>query len=164
MQVYSELDHREILISRGLDHFLPRMLSLAVYVSVYTTSDRILCRKTIWPRETREMVFNITLTSHYGLNSYTGELQDAAAVSAAVKDGLASVHFRQVVMQLCSELKSLNKMEEGVSTPQGLYIHEYLQVCVLYNAQGLGPLSIPVIKYNHTMLVSLLFMLHCMYI
>ena len=41
---------------------------------------------------------------------------------AVVKDGLASVHFRQIVMQLCNELKSLNKMEEGLSTPQGLHV------------------------------------------
>lgn len=65
--------------------------------------------------------YNIALTSCNGLNSYTGELQDPAAVSAAVKDGLASVHFCQVVMQLCNELKSLNKMEERVSAPQGFY-------------------------------------------
>ena len=52
-------------------------------------------------------------------NSYTGELQDAGTVTAAVKDGLGSPQFRQVIVQLCNELKSLNKMEEGVSAPQG---------------------------------------------
>lgn len=51
---------------------------------------------------------------------YTGGLQDPAAVTTAVKDGLASLEFRQVITQLCDELKSLNKMEEGVSPPQGI--------------------------------------------
>ena len=60
---------------------------------------------------------------------YTGGLQDPAAVTTAVKDGLASLEFRQVITQLCDELKSLNKMEEGVSPPQGL-LCIYILVCV----------------------------------
>ena len=48
-----------------------------------------------------------------------GELQDPGKATAAVKDGLASVEFRQVIVQLCDEIKSLNKLEESVSPPQG---------------------------------------------
>ena len=60
----------------------------------------------------------LSLWSFYHF-SYTGELQDPGTVTAAVKDGLASPQFRQVIVQVCNEIKSLNKMEEGVSVPQG---------------------------------------------
>lgn len=64
--------------------------------------------------------------------SYTGELQNVTAVSDAVRDGLGSAQYCQVVTQLCDELKSLNKMEEGISAPQGLYHRAtgYVLVCV----------------------------------
>jgi len=50
---------------------------------------------------------------------YEGELSDAAALSKAVKEGLTSQHYCQIIVQLCSELKETNKMEEGVTPPQG---------------------------------------------
>ena len=51
---------------------------------------------------------------------YEGELSDTAALSKAVQEGLASRHYCQIIVQLCSELKETNKMEESVSPPQGM--------------------------------------------
>ncbi|XP_065905812.1 protein FAM98B-like [Dysidea avara] len=51
---------------------------------------------------------------------YEGELSDTAALSKAVQEGLASRHYCQIIVQLCSELKETNKMEESVSPPQGV--------------------------------------------
>jgi len=57
---------------------------------------------------------------------YEGELSDTATLSKAVKEGLASQHYCQIIVQLCSELKETNKMEEGVSPPQGTVYFVYL--------------------------------------
>ena len=43
---------------------------------------------------------------------------------------LASMQFRQLIIQLCDELKLLNKMEEGVSAPQGLHAYVGTVECV----------------------------------
>ena len=78
----------------------------------------------------RCMCAHVCVLVLFNYYSYMGELLDPGKAIAAVKDGLASVEFRQVIVQLCDEIKSLNKMEEGVSPPQGQHIH--ILQCINY--------------------------------
>ena len=55
--------------------------------------------------------------------SYTGALLEDGALRVAVEGGLSSPHFVDLCLSLCSELKSLNNMQETVTQPQGESTH-----------------------------------------
>ena len=50
---------------------------------------------------------------------YTGPLLEDGALRVAVEGGLSSSQFVELCLSLCSELKTLNSMQETVTRPQG---------------------------------------------
>ena len=55
--------------------------------------------------------------------SYDGPLLEDGALRVVVESGLSSPQFVDLCLSLCSELKTLNNMQETVTRPQGESFH-----------------------------------------